>query len=101
MVIYKGLCALLVIAGTYILSKQVFDSSFRQEVNFKFRELPWYFQLIIIVFGDKKKYETGQICVEEPFASPTHFPTRKKLQLIAPFAGFILICLGTIGAMFF
>ena len=96
----KTLCALFVIAGTYILSKQLFEHSFKQPVNFKFSELPLSLKLVIIVFGDKRKFENRELWMGEMFPIPGSFPWRKKLKITEPFIGFILICLGTIVALF-
>lgn len=97
---YKALCGILVIAGTYILSKQLFEQSIKKPFNFEFKELPWYLQLVIIIFGDKKKYDNKELLMGETYPIHGDFPLRKKLKIIEPFIGFILICLGTIGALF-
>lgn len=98
---FKALCGIFVIAGTYILSKELFEHSFKMQVNFQFKDLPLFLQLIIFIFGDKRKFETGQIWMSDPCPSSINFPLHKKMQLIMPFIGFILICLGTLGAIFF
>ena len=98
---YKALCGILVITGTYILSKQLFEQSFRKSVNFEFKELPWYLQLVIILFGDKRKYENKELWMGESFPTHEDFPWRKKLKIIGPFIGFILIFLGTMGTLLF
>lgn len=97
---YKVLCALFVIAGTYILSKQMLDQAFKIQVNFKYKELPFYLRVAIFIFGDKKRFENGKLWAPEEYPSPEHFSSKQKWQLVAPFIGFLLIVIGTIGAVF-
>jgi hypothetical protein len=99
--LYKAIGGLLTILGTYVLSKRLFDQSFRRQINFKFEELPWYLQLVIIIFGDKKKYKNKELWNNDFYPFPGHFPLSEKLKILAPFIGFILICLGTLIALFF
>jgi hypothetical protein len=92
----KVLCGVLIIAGTYILSKQMFEQSFRTQINFEYKELPWYLRLALIMFGDANSFKSGTIGMPEPYPSPQHFSLKQKCQLIAPFVGFILIVIGTL-----
>jgi len=94
------LYAVMVIAGTYILSKQIFENSFKRQVNFKFRSLPLSLKIALIIFGDKRRFENGQLWESDYFPSPGNFTWMQKIKLLAPFIGFILICLGTLGALF-
>ena len=98
---YKALCGIFVITGTYILSKQLFEHSFKQPVNFEFKELPMFLQVVIILFGEKAKYENKELWMGETYPMHGNFPWSKKLKIMEPFIGFVFICLGTIGALLF
>lgn len=91
----KLFAAVLIISGTYLLSKRIFENSFQEQIRFTFSELPLSFKIALYVFGDKEKFENKQLWNREPFPIPGNFNCKQKFWLLAPFIGFILICLGT------
>jgi len=94
------LCALFVIYGTYLLSRDVFEKAFKKEVNLDFKDLPLSLKLALILFGDVKKFKNKELWIEENYPTSSHFPLKLKTKLVRPFIGFIFVCIGAIGAVY-
>ncbi|HUU49546.1 MAG TPA: hypothetical protein VMW81_01145 [Nitrospinota bacterium] len=86
-----------IIAGTYILSRNLFEISIQKLLNFhsEFQQLPWYIKCIIIIFGYKHRFESMDIWRSEDLPTSNYFPSRKKIHIILPFIGFLLVTAGT------
>lgn len=97
---WRILQGLFIIAGTYILSRDVFVYTFRKAINFQFRELPLSWKLALIVLWKKGKFYRKELWNCEGYPSPEALNRQEKIKFITPFIGFILISIGTILGIF-
>ncbi len=96
----KIICALLIIAGTYLLSKSVFINETKRMVHLKYQNLPFYLKGIITLFALRKRYKDGSLwdvsSLINYYPAPDCFPWFLKFEIMGPFIGFILIVVGTL-----
>lgn len=98
--ILKIISACFVIAGTYILSRGVFEQSVKRQINLEFKDLPWYFKLVIFCFGYKNAYINKTLWGIKAYPSGEKLSFKDGLREIIPFLGFVFVCLGTFLALF-
>jgi len=94
--LYRVLFGFLIISGTYLLSKQVFEQPFKKGINFSFEKLPIFIKIALKLFGDVKKYKNKTLWSEKAFPAGDKFPSQEQTEILTPFIGFILLCIGTL-----
>lgn len=88
---------IFIIIGTYILSREMFRASAQRLSNFDFKKnLPLRFKIVLRIFGYKRKFENKELWGINFYPSPEHFSKQQKREILMPFIGFILICIGTL-----
>ena len=97
----KLIPALLIIAGTYLLSRSLFKASIQRLGNFTYgpnrSKLPFVIRFVIVAFGFRRAFYDGTIWQVDPFPSPSEeFSGKKIYEIGEPFIGFALISTGTI-----
>lgn len=98
--LYDIVCGLFIIAGTYILSQQVFEQIFKEWINFRFRDLPLSWKLVLLLFCEKRKFDNKELWQSEGAPLPENITVHQKIKFIMPFIGFVLICIGTIAQVY-
>lgn len=94
----KIISATFIILGTYLLSKSIFISSVKMLSNIKYKDLPWYFKLVIISLYLKKNYVSSELWMmkrEDYAPTKDNFSWAQKSILLQPYIGFIFISIGT------
>jgi hypothetical protein len=99
----KVFSALLIIAGTFILSLSIFVQNIKFLFNIKYEDLPWYLKMMVFLLCLKKDYESSRLwMLNKDDYAPTKddFPNKQKFRMLLPFIGFILVAIGTALAVF-
>lgn len=97
----KSLCAVLIIVGTYLLSKSLFSYEAKQMLNLPFQKLPFYFKGIISLFGFRRSYKDKSLWEAEYFPDCNYFSLSSQFTILGPFIGFLLIVGGTLLSLLF
>ncbi len=99
----KVLIGYLVTTGTFILSRNLFDSKIKFLINFTHQQskLPLPIRLAIFFFGYRKRIDGSDFWGIEYYPSDGDFsdPKKKKrivIGILEPFIGFLFILVGTI-----
>jgi hypothetical protein len=92
----------LIISGTYILSRNLFDSNIKMLINFfnSQTKLPFLIKTAILIFGYKNKIKDLKFWDVNYAPTREDFSIEKQLQIIQPFIGFIFILLGTLVSLY-
>lgn len=93
----------LVLCGTYLLSKNVFEQSIRRLLNIPYEDLPLLLKIAVVFFGYEKKFKSHILWIDDGKQFPIKDNLNFKLQyeLLEPFLGFFLIFIGVLIQIFF
>ena len=87
-----------ILSGTYILSKNIFDSNIKKLINFAHNQskLPFCIKLVIFIFGYRNALKDINFWNVEYCPTTDSFSYHQKIKIIEPFIGFIFIATGTL-----
>lgn len=86
-----------IIAGTFILSRNIFDNTMKKLTNYAHDQskLPFFVKFAILSFGYSKKLTDINFWNVEYCPTRDNFSYEQQLQILEPFIGFIFIVIGT------
>ncbi|HLA28472.1 MAG TPA: hypothetical protein VJZ49_11315 [Syntrophales bacterium] len=87
-----------IIAGTFFLSKSIFNHHMKMLVNYVFNrqaKLPVFITLAIFTFGYRNKLKDIKFWDYEHVPSEDAFSFEQQWRILEPFVGFICIFIGT------
>ena len=87
-----------IIAGTFILSRNIFDSNMKMLINFAHKQskLPFLIKFAITVFGYRTKLIDIDFWDVKYYPTEGDFSYKKQMYIFEPFIGFIFILIGTV-----
>jgi hypothetical protein len=88
----------LIIGGTFILTRNLFESSVKRLVNFlsNYERIPLLVRLVLVISGYKIALRNIEFWDIQRCPSSDDFPWRLQVEIIEPFIGFLFIAAGTI-----
>jgi len=87
----------LIIGGTFILSRNIFNNTMKKLINYTHHQskLPFFVKFVIFSFGYSKKIRNINFWNVEYCPTRDDFSYEQQLQILEPFIGFIFIVIGT------
>ena len=71
---------LLIVWGTHIISKGLFDHSFKLLINIPYKRLPFLLKIVLWFFGDHKRFKNRELWFPEDVPILNNFPFKILLH---------------------
>ena len=97
---YSIASTVLVVLGTWFLSRSVFKASVQRTVNYKMGKLPWLLGSFVFLSGYAKQYKNGELWNSANYPSSDESSLCTQIKIIEPLLGFVFIVAGCVLQLF-